>query len=169
MPKIIILRGNSGSVKTTIAKELQKNLERKTMLISQDTVRREMLNVKGDKQKIVKELLLNLILFGKNNCDIVILEGILNSKKYIKLFKRIKEEFKDNIFAYYFDIPFEETLNRHSKRACAKEFGKEKMKEWWLEKDFMKIIPEKLLGKELTIEEIVSSIINDIKNSVEEK
>lgn len=43
------------------------------------------------------------------------------------------------------------------------------MKEWWLEKDFMKIIPEKLLGKELTIEEIVSLIINDIKNSVEEK
>lgn len=32
--KIIILRGNSGSGKTTVAKELQKKLGRGTLLIS---------------------------------------------------------------------------------------------------------------------------------------
>ena len=36
MSKLIILRGNSGSGKTTIAKEIQKNFGRNTMLISQD-------------------------------------------------------------------------------------------------------------------------------------
>ena len=41
MAKLIILRGNSGSGKTTIAKELQKSLGRNTMLISQDVVRRD--------------------------------------------------------------------------------------------------------------------------------
>lgn len=40
MKKIIILRGNSGSGKTTIAKELQKQFGRNTMLISQDGIRR---------------------------------------------------------------------------------------------------------------------------------
>ena len=49
MKKLIILRGNSGSGKTTIAKELQKRFGRNTMLISQDMVRRDMLWVKdGD-------------------------------------------------------------------------------------------------------------------------
>ena len=45
MTKLIILRGNSGSGKTTIAKELQKLFGKNTMLISQDVIRREMLNV----------------------------------------------------------------------------------------------------------------------------
>ena len=44
--KIIILRGNSGSGKTTVAKELQKKLGYGTLLISQDAIRREMLYVK---------------------------------------------------------------------------------------------------------------------------
>lgn len=46
MGKSIILRGNSGSGKTTVAKELQKKFGHNTMLISQDEVRRNILWVK---------------------------------------------------------------------------------------------------------------------------
>lgn len=46
MLKLIILRGNSGSGKTTIAKELQNRFGMNTMLISQDVIRRDMLKVK---------------------------------------------------------------------------------------------------------------------------
>lgn len=45
MRKLIILRGNSGSGKTTIAKELQKRFGTNTMLISQDVIRRDMLTI----------------------------------------------------------------------------------------------------------------------------
>lgn len=40
MHKLIILRGNSGSGKTTVSKELQKKFGKNTMYISQDMVRR---------------------------------------------------------------------------------------------------------------------------------
>ena len=40
--KLIILRGNSGSGKTTIAKELQQVFGNNTMLISQDVIRSDM-------------------------------------------------------------------------------------------------------------------------------
>ncbi len=61
MPKLIILRGNSGSGKTTVAKELQKRFGRNTMLISQDAVRRDMLKEKSitsekELQDIVGEI-----------------------------------------------------------------------------------------------------------------
>ena len=46
MGKLIILRGNSGSGKTTVAKELQKKFGYNTMLISQDEIRRNILWVK---------------------------------------------------------------------------------------------------------------------------
>ena len=46
MGKLIILRGNLGSGKTTIAKGLQRRFGRNPMLISQDVIRRDMLRVK---------------------------------------------------------------------------------------------------------------------------
>ena len=62
MHKLIILRGNSGSGKTTVAKELQRLFGHNTMLISQDVVRRDMLCVKDGKYTIT------------NNCVIAMKE-----------------------------------------------------------------------------------------------
>ena len=43
MKKLVILRGNSGSGKTTVARVLQRKIGFNTMLISQDEIRRNML------------------------------------------------------------------------------------------------------------------------------
>lgn len=160
--KLIILRGNSGSGKTTVGKALQRKFGRGTMLISQDVVRREMLFVKDGPNQEVSQLLSELALYGKSNCNIVILEGILNSKWYKNLFENLLDEFKDQILAYYFDIPFEETLNRHQQKPNAYEFGEKEMREWWNEKDLLDIIPEVLLYKELSLNEIVDVIYHDV-------
>ena len=160
--KLIILRGNSGSGKTTTGKALQRKLGHSTMLISQDVVRREMLYVKDGPDTEASQLLFELALYGKNNCNIIILEGILNSKWYKNLFENLHNVFKDKIFAYYFDIPFEETLNRHQQKPNAHEFGEKEMKEWWNEKDLLDIIPEVLLHEELSLNKIVDTIYKDI-------
>lgn len=156
--KLIILRGNSGSGKTTTGKALQRKFGHGTMLISQDVVRREILFVKDGSNPEASQLLLELALYGKNHCNIVILEGILNSKWYKNLFENLLIEFKDKIFAYYFDIPFEETLNRHQQKSNSHEFGEKEMRDWWNEKDLLDIIPEVCLHKELSLNEIVDII-----------
>lgn len=43
MKKLITLRGNSGSGKTTIARALQEKFGKNTMLLSQDVIRRDIL------------------------------------------------------------------------------------------------------------------------------
>ena len=163
--KLIILRGNSGSGKTTTGKALQRKFGRGTMLISQDVVRREMLFVTDGPNPEASQLLLELALYGKSNCNIVILEGILNSKWYKNLFENLLDEFKDQIFTYYFDIPFEETLNRHQQKPNAHEFGEKQMREWWNEKDLLDIMPEILLYKKLSLNEIVELIYQDVKSN----
>lgn len=162
MTKLIILRGNSGSGKTTTGKALQRKFGHGTMLISQDAVRRDMLFVKDGPDTEASRLLLELALYGKSHCNIVILEGIFNSKWYEKLFKNLLDEFNNQIFAYYFDIPFEETLNRHQHKANAHEFGEKEMREWWNEKDLLNIIPEVCLHKELCLNEIVDIIFDNV-------
>ncbi|WP_346931338.1 kinase [Clostridium sp.] len=160
--KLIILRGNSGSGKTTTGKTLQRKFGHGTMLISQDVVRREMLFVKDGPNTEASQLINELALYGKKHCEIVIIEGILNSKWYKNLFENLLNEFKDQIFAYYFDIPFEETLNRHKQKPNAREFGEKEMRRWWNEKDLLNIIPEVCLHKELSLNEIVDIIYQDV-------
>jgi adenylate kinase family enzyme len=160
--KLIILRGNSGSGKTTTGKALQRKFGRGTLQISQDVVRREMLFVKDGPNPEASQLLLELALYGKSNCNIVILEGILDSKWYRNLFENLLDKFKDQIFAYYFDIPFDETLKRHQQKPNANEFGEKEMREWWNEKDLLDIIPEVILNKTLSLNEIVNIIYQDV-------
>ncbi|NLP33705.1 MAG: kinase [Clostridiales bacterium] len=160
--KIIILRGNSGSGKTTISKKLQKKLGHGTFLISQDVVRREMLYVKDGVDTKAIDLLIQLTMYGRENCTYVILEGILNSSWYHKLFKTIKQEFDDRIYAYYFDIPFEETLLRHKLRPKANDFGEKEMRSWWREKDFINIFSEHIITNDMMEDEIVDMVLNHV-------
>ncbi len=160
--KLIILRGNSGSGKTTTAKALQKKFGHGTMLISQDVVRREMLFVKDGPDTEAIKLLNELVLYGKKHCNIVILEGILNSRWYRKLFENLHDEFGNEIFAYYFNIPFEETLNRHKQKPNAHEFGEKEMRKWWNEKDLIGFIPEVYIHKDLSLNEIVNIVFQDV-------
>ena len=44
----------------------------------------------------------------------------------------------------------------------ANEFGEEEMRKWWNEKDLLEIIPEVLLYKELSLNEIVDIIYQDV-------
>ena len=72
MCKLIILRGNSGSGKTTIAKELQKIIGSNTLLVSQDAVRREMLMVSDGPDTKALPMLKELLRYGKDHCETVI-------------------------------------------------------------------------------------------------
>jgi len=162
MPKIIILRGNSGSGKSTVAKALQQKIGHGTFLVSQDNVRREMLWLQTGLHNQAVVLLENLIEYGFMHCEITILEGILHAVTYESLFSRIKELFTDNIFAYYFDISFEETLNRHSQKPNANEFGEAELQKWWRANDLLSNIDEKIITQDSSITETVERIYKSI-------
>jgi len=166
MAKIVILRGNSGSGKSTVAKALQEKIGRGTLLISQDDIRRNMLYVRGGADSRSIELLKHLVLFGGNNCDITILEGVLYSDGHKELFEQVNVLFGDRIFAYYFDLPFEETLKRHEQKQNEKlhSFGETEMRTWWREKDFLINISEKIISKDMKLNDIIEQICDDMKN-----
>ena len=165
MNKLIILRGNSGSGKTTIAKELQRKMGSNTLLISQDVIRREMLMVKDGPDTMVLPMLKEILIYGRNHCETVILEGILVGEWYRSLFEQAKELYGNNIYAYYFDIPFEETIKRHKTRPQSKEFGEEAMREWWVDKDYSEVLNETAI----TADKDEESIIQEIYSKITEK
>ena len=162
MAKLIILRGNSGSGKTSAAKVLQEKFGPNTMLISHDMVRLQILHVWG-REGVEKSLPLmaELLHYGRLHADIVILEGILDSKEYASLFDTALEQYGKNIFAYYYDLPFEETLRRHSTKQNP-DFSEADMRRWWRGKDLLPQISETILTRELSLEEVVEKIFREV-------
>lgn len=164
--KIIIIRGNSGSGKSTIAKKLRNEisdgLSDNTMLVQQDTFRREILRERDlPDRKAVIELMGMVVEFGRKQNRVVIVEGIFGKAKYGDMLRKMVESF-DESYAYYFDLPIEETLVRHATKLNSHEFGEEEMREWFKEKDFLGLPGEKILDETMGVEEVVEQIINDI-------
>ncbi len=162
MGKLIMIRGNSGSGKSTVARSLQKEIGRNTLLIPQDTVRREMLWAHDGYDTAALPLLITLLHYGYEHCETVILEGILNAKWYASLFRDAVELFGEEIYAYYYDLPFEETLKRHAAKERRFAFGEADMRRWWNEKDYIGYIKEKTIREDLSQEETVRMILDDI-------
>lgn len=162
MAQLIIIRGNSGSGKTTVAKELQRRLGCNTMLISQDVIRREMLMVKDGQGTMALPLMEELLRYGRKNSEIVILEGILNADWYLDLFRLAMELYKSDIHAYYYDISFAETLRRHKTKPNCNDFGEDDMLRWWIEEDYIKLIPEEILDEGMSMEKTVELIYQNV-------
>ena len=159
--KIIIIRGNSGSGKTTVAKELCKRLGTDGMLLSQDAIRRDLLHTSDGENSIAIDLLEQLTLFGKTHSNYIVLEGILNSRWYKALFNLIQKNF-NNIYTYYYDIPFDETVKRFLTKSNT-DYTIQDMERWWNENDLIGFNGEKIISKDMSVNDVVEMILNDIK------
>lgn len=164
MSKLIIIRGNSGSGKSTLAKRLQAKIGMKTstLLLPQDFLRREILYTKDGFDTQTITLLINLLDYGKQKCEYVIFEGILKSDWYKPVFIEAVQLFNHEIYAYYYDLSFEETLKRHSTRSKSLEFGESEMRRWWNEKDYLENIDEKILTEDDSLESVLYLICSDL-------
>ncbi len=162
MSKLIIIRGNSGSGKTTVAKELQKRLGRNTMLISHDMIRIQMLNAKDPE---ALPLITELLKYGRNHSDITILEGILPADVYKPLFDTAVAVYGANIYAFYYDLTFEETLSRHSTKPNREDFGEREMRRWWREKDYIGTIHETAISAEMSESHTVKIICSAVEDT----
>jgi len=159
--KLIIIRGNSGSGKSTVATKLRHAMGYKTMLIPQDIIRREIVRVADEVNNPAIQLIQDIAIYGNRLGYDVIIEGILHTNKYAEMLQELSGLF-DETYAYYFDISFDETLKRHQTKDKKTEFGRDEMKAWWAEKDYLGFGNEKLITAAMSETEVVRMVLNDI-------
>lgn len=163
MKNLIVIRGNSGSGKSTVAKQLRYALGYETMLVPQDVVRRDMLRVKDTPGNPSIELIRRLVHYGWECGYDVIVEGILLSDRGGAMLRELVRDCPGKSLVYYFDIPFEETLRRHATKPNSHEFGEEDMRRWWREKDYLGVPGERVIDHLQSADEIVDGILADLQ------
>jgi adenylylsulfate kinase-like enzyme len=162
MPKLIILRGNSGSGKTTVANELRQRMGYGTALIEQDYIRRKLLREKDRPGQPNIELIELITRFALERGSHVILEGILPEKHYGDMLRRLVKENMSKTYIYYFDVSFDETLRRHETKPNAHEFGEKEMREWYEARDLLGLKNEILLPEKNSLATTVNYIFGQV-------
>lgn len=160
MAKLIILRGNSGSGKSTVALELAKKSDSKIALVDADKYRVDMLFPKPIDKDDLAALMKHNVLYCLEHGYTVIWDSIFyandRNRAYLRDF--LTELHPEDNFIFNFDVSFEETVRRHGQRPKSNDFSAEDMKERYhpienLSYDFEYLVPESN-----TLEQTVSYI-----------
>ena len=167
MAKLVIIRGNSGSGKSSLAKKLQAHYGQGTLLIAQDTVRRDMLKEKVEPGNLSIDLTESLAHFGYEHDLLVLVEGFYETDIYGHMLERLRTLFASQTLAYYYDLTFEETVRRHQTRAKHEEFTPSDMRRWWKDRDFLGWEEESFFRNEDSLEAAFERIVQDLHHTKE--
>ncbi|MDB5168624.1 MAG: Valyl-tRNA synthetase [Candidatus Saccharibacteria bacterium] len=159
MTKLIVLRGNSGSGKSVVAREVQSRVEPHPVLIEHDHFRRKILKEKEGPDSINADLIYRTVAYAFEHDRDVIIEGIMRMKYYSNLFDRLIQLNQGETYFYYFDVSFDETLRRHNSKNNV-DFGEVEMKRWYMPNDYTGYDTEIAILESNTLEDTVSQIIS---------
>ncbi len=156
--KLVVLRGNSGSGKSTVAKALREQGKTKIAIVEQDYLRRFILKEKETEGTNNIDLIQQTVEFALSRGYNVILEGILYFPRYGEMLKKLVERCPNSYF-YYFDVSFDETLRRHITKPNAHEFGEKEMREWYKPNQHTGFESERTIPESFTVDKAVEKIL----------
>jgi predicted kinase len=160
---LIVIRGASGSGKSTVAAELQRQLGWPAAVLGQDHFRRAVYNERHDSGTADGMEHAALLEVAATHClaagHDVVLEGILQSERYATMLERIATSASDARF-YAFDLPFEETTRRHAGRPEAREVSTAQMRRWYQGWDPLPFVAERRILTEEELPAVVRRILD---------
>ncbi|WP_433620967.1 GNAT family N-acetyltransferase [Nocardia sp. CA-120079] len=161
--RLVVIRGNSGSGKTTVARQLQRRFDRgQCLVIGQDAVRREFLRESDVSGGYNIDLLRDIATLGLERGLTVVVEGILTARRYGTMLQQLATTAERACF-YAFDLTFADTVQRHSgRRAKTAEFDRDDMRKWYHGWDPLGFVDEVRIDATHILEDIVDMIYTDI-------
>jgi predicted kinase len=157
--RLLILRGNSGSGKSTTAQEIRRRVGRGVAWVEQDYLRRILLREHDRPAAPNIGLIDQTVRYALDHGYHVILEGILHRPTYGEMLHRLIADHAGVTGVYYFQLPFEETLRRHATRDLAKDVTPERMRDWYQPSDILGVEGEQLIAPSSTLDQTTTRII----------
>ena len=160
--RLAILRGNSGSGKSTTARELRARLGRGVAWVEQDYVRRILLREHDYPGAVNIGLIEQTVRYSLDHDFDVVLDGILDAERYGAMLRRLSRDHVGVTGHYYFDIPFEETIRRHATRPLSQKVTAAEMRGWYRTRDVLDFTAEHIIGVTDTLDQTVVRILADL-------
>lgn len=160
--RLVVLRGNSGSGKTTTAREIRRRLGRGVAWIGQDYLRRTMLR-EHDRADAPNIGLIDLSArYALDQGYHVILEGGFYSPHYGAMLRRLIADHAGLTGVYYFQLALDETLRRHATRPLANTVTPEQLRSWYHARDLLGVPDEQVIDAYSSLDQTVERIIREL-------
>ncbi|MCO8273576.1 AAA family ATPase [Actinoplanes sp. TRM 88003] len=159
-PTLVVIRGNSGSGKTTTAREVRRRYGRGCALIEQDYVRRVMLREHGGDgmDAVAPAFITTMVREALGHGYHVVLEGILHTGQYGRPLRELIADHSGAVFAYWMEVSFAETVRRHEGRAEPIPVSAEQMRSWYTPMDLLGVPGERVIGEDVSLAAAVEVI-----------
>lgn len=162
MSLLIVLRGNSGSGKSTVACALQQELD--GVWIEQDNFRRTILGEAGNYSALSIALIQQSAALALQHGRTVIMEGMFNANTYSEVFLTLRDGHHGRSLFYAYDLSLEETLRRHATRPDKRaDFGEEAMRGWYRGWNPLTDIAELRITEQESAAETLERILADVR------
>lgn len=161
--RLIVIRGNSASGKSSVAAGLRARHGDGLALVGQDNLRRVVLGERDRRGAANIGLIDTVARYALDAGYHVVLEGILYASHYGAMLARLHDEHRGSTHGYYLNVPFTETLTRHAirQRIAAYEYGETEMRAWYRDLDLLPQETETVIGAANTLQDTVEGILLD--------
>ena len=160
-PRLIVIRGNSGSGKSSVAEGIRAAYGHGVAWIEQDYVRRiifdELAQPDGANIAMIAQIAKHALDRGYH----AVVEGLMPTVRYGGMLTELARAYAGSAYFYYLDIPFEETVRRHGMRDKASAFTAADMAEWYRPRDLLEQPPETIIDQSSSLEQTVQRILTD--------
>ena len=159
--RLIVVRGNSGSGKSSIAQALRSSCGCRMAWVSQDLIRRTILREKDCPGGANVGLIDQVARYSLDHGYHVVLEGILYADRYEQMLACLRRDHAGHSYFYYLDVSLAETLRRHFSRPEAAEFGPGEMRDWFRPMDLLSSVEEQIIPEPSTLQQTTVRILTD--------
>ncbi len=161
-PALVVIRGNSGSGKSTVAREVRARYGQGCALIEQDYLRRIVLREhdSGSMDPVAPAFIAATARTALDHGYHVVLEGILHADRYGTALRGLIGGHPGGTTVFYLDVSFEETVRRHTTRAAGAGFTAEDMRAWYAPRDLLGTPGEHVIGETSALPDTVTTILS---------
>ena len=158
--RLIVLRGNSGSGKSSIAAGVRAGFGRGVALVGQDNLRRTVLQERDRPGGANIGLIDTVARYALDHGFHVVVEGILHRPHYGAMLQQLAGDHRGGSRFFYLDVPFAETLRRHATKPRAHEFGEVQMRAWYRPRDVLPGGLEEVIDADSTLAASVARVLS---------
>ncbi|MFJ2738624.1 AAA family ATPase [Streptomyces sp. NPDC087440] len=135
--RLIVLRGNSASGKSSVAAEIRRRYGRGLAVVGQDNLRRDVLRERDVPGGANIGLIDAVARYALDHGFHTVVEGILYADRYGAMLDALRRDHRGVTCMYYFDVPYEETLRRHGTKPPMEGVGDQQLREWYRASDLL--------------------------------
>ena len=159
--RLILLRGNSASGKSSVAAELRARYGRGLALVGQDTLRRDVLRERDVPDGANIGLIDTVARYALDHGFHVVVEGILSAAHYGTMLDALRDDHRGRTHANYLDVPFAETVRRHATKPQAAEYGEAELRDWYRPLDLLPGGAETVVPATSGLDETVERVLRE--------